>query len=93
MRVVGIVSAGAMGSALGARLRDGGASVLVALDGRSDRTRRLATDAGLQDVGSLASLVREAELVLSVVPPGAAVDVAEKIAAGVGPARPASSPT
>ena len=88
MRVVGIVSAGAMGSALGARLRDGGASVLVALHGRSDRTRRLATDAGLQDVGSLASLVREAELVLSVVPPGAAVDVAEKIAAGVGPARP-----
>ena len=40
MQVVGIVSAGAMGSALGARLRDGGARVVVALDGRSERTRR-----------------------------------------------------
>ena len=44
MQVVGIVSAGAMGSALGARLRAGGASVLVALNGlqlrilRRDRT-------------------------------------------------------
>lgn len=88
MQVVGIVSAGAMGSALGATLRDGGARVLVALDGRSDRTRRLATGAGLEDVGSLASLLREAEVVLSVVPPGAAVDVAEEIAAGAGSARP-----
>ncbi len=88
MQVVGIVSAGAMGSALGARLRDGGVRVVVALDGRSDRTRRLAADVGLEDVGSLASLVREAEVVLSVVPPGAAVDVAAEIAGAAGSARP-----
>ena len=85
---VGMVGAGAMGSALGARLKDGGARVVVALDGRSDRTRRLAVDAGLEDVGSLASLLREAEVVFSVVPPGAAVDVAGEIAAGAGSARP-----
>jgi 3-hydroxyisobutyrate dehydrogenase-like beta-hydroxyacid dehydrogenase len=88
VQVVGIVSAGAMGSALGARLRDGGARVVVALDGRSERTRRLTADAGLEDVGSLESLLREADVVLSVVPPAAAVDVAVEIAARAGSARP-----
>ncbi len=77
-----------MGSALGARLRDGGARVVVALDGRSERTRALAADGGLEDVGSLASLVGEADVVLSVVPPGAAVDVATRIAACAGSAQP-----
>jgi 3-hydroxyisobutyrate dehydrogenase-like beta-hydroxyacid dehydrogenase len=77
-----------MGSALGARLRDGGVRVLVALDGRSDRTRRLAGEAGLEDVGSLAALVREANIVLSVVPPDGAVDVAIDIARAAGDARP-----
>jgi 3-hydroxyisobutyrate dehydrogenase-like beta-hydroxyacid dehydrogenase len=88
VQVVGIVSAGAMGSALGARLRDGGVRVVVALDGRSERTGRLAADAGLEDVGSLESLLRAAEVVFSVVPPGAAVDVPAEIAARAGSARP-----
>lgn len=88
MQVVGIVSAGAMGSALGARLRVGGAPVLVALDGRSERTRRLAADAGLEDVGTLARLVASSEVVLSVVPPEAAVGVAWVIASAAGGARP-----
>ena len=70
-----------MGSALGARLRDGGARVLVALDGRSERTRRLAVEAALEDVGALAALVAEADVVLSVVPPGAAAEVAQAVAA------------
>ena len=86
--VVGIVSAGAMGSALGARLRHGGARVVVALDGRSERTRRLAAETGLEDVGSIEELVRASDLVLSVVPPEAAPDVAIEIsqsAAGTTP--------
>ena len=86
--VVGIVSPGAMGSALGARLRDGGSRVLVALDGRSERSRRLGTDAGLEDAGSLAALLSEAAVVLSVVPPGSALEAAAAIAANAGSARP-----
>jgi 3-hydroxyisobutyrate dehydrogenase-like beta-hydroxyacid dehydrogenase len=78
--VVGIVGTGAMGSALGERLRAGGARVLAALDGRSDRSRQLAGAAGLEDVGSLGALVGEAGVVLSVVPPEAAVEVAQAIA-------------
>jgi 3-hydroxyisobutyrate dehydrogenase-like beta-hydroxyacid dehydrogenase len=86
--VVGLVGSGAMGSALGARLREGGARVLAALDGRSERTRRLATDAALEDVGTLTALVRGSDVVLSVVPPGAALEVAEAIAGAAGSASP-----
>lgn len=86
--VVGLVGAGEMGSALGARLRDGGARVVVALDGRSDRTRTLARDAGLEDVGSLEAVLGEAEVVLSVVPPGEAARVADAVAASAGDPRP-----
>ena len=77
-----------MGSAIGARLLEGGARVVVALDGRSERTRRLAAEVGVQDVRTLEALVRAADIVLSVVPPGSAVDVAEAIAAAAGDARP-----
>jgi 3-hydroxyisobutyrate dehydrogenase-like beta-hydroxyacid dehydrogenase len=77
-----------MGSALGARLRIGGARVVVALEGRSARSRGFAADAGLDDVGSLAALLREAATVLSVVPPEAAVEVAAAIAREAGDARP-----
>ncbi len=77
-----------MGSALGARLRDGGVRVIVALDERSERTRRLAREASLEDVGSLAALVAKASVVLSVVPPASAVDVAEAIADAVGDTTP-----
>jgi 3-hydroxyisobutyrate dehydrogenase-like beta-hydroxyacid dehydrogenase len=86
--IVGLVGCGSMGSAIGARLRDGGVRVVVALDGRSDRTRRLAAEAGVEDVGGLDVLVRDAAVVLSVVPPGAAADVAEAIASATGEARP-----
>ncbi len=85
---VGLVGCGAMGSAIGARVRDGGVRVAVALDVRSDRSRRLAAEAGIEDVGGLDVLVRDASVVLSVVPPGAAMDVAEEIAAVAGDARP-----
>ena len=77
-----------MGSTLGARLRDGGGRVVVALDGRSERTRRLSGEAGLEDVGTLAALLREASFVLSVVPPEAAVDAATAVARESGDARP-----
>jgi 3-hydroxyisobutyrate dehydrogenase-like beta-hydroxyacid dehydrogenase len=86
--VVGIVSPGAMGSALGARLRDGGARVVVALEGRSERTRRLAAETGLEDVGALAALLHEASIVLSVVPPAAVLEAARSLGHGSGEARP-----
>ena len=70
-----------MGSALGARLREGGAHVVTTLAGRSDRSGSLAESAGLEALPSLEAVVAEAHILLSVVPPGEARTVARNIAA------------
>jgi len=63
-----------MGAAIGDALRERGHDVLWASEGRSDESRARA--AALRDVGTLAALVDEAELILSVCPPHAALEVA-----------------
>src|SRR4029078_7060658 len=68
MTTAGIVSPGAMGSAVGGVLRRGGARVVVTVAGRSERTGRLARDAGLELVPSIADVVAAADVVLSIVP-------------------------
>jgi len=70
-----VVHPGAMGSVVGAALRERGHDVLWASEGRSEETAARA--AGLRDVGSVAALRSRAEVVLSIVPPHAAVEVAE----------------
>jgi 3-hydroxyisobutyrate dehydrogenase-like beta-hydroxyacid dehydrogenase len=77
---VAIVSAGAMGSALGARLRDGGARVVTPLAGRSARTRSLAETAGLEPLATLDEVLAVADVALLVVPPGSALAVAAEVA-------------
>jgi 3-hydroxyisobutyrate dehydrogenase-like beta-hydroxyacid dehydrogenase len=85
---VGLVGAGHMGAGLGWALRAGGARVVTSLEGRSARTARLATGAGLELLPTLADVLRAAEVVLVVTPPGAARTAAESIAAATGDARP-----
>jgi 3-hydroxyisobutyrate dehydrogenase-like beta-hydroxyacid dehydrogenase len=77
---VGIVSAGAMGSALGASLRRGGVRAVTTLKGRSGRTARFAREAGLECLSSLGALIEAADLALSIVPPGQAETVAFELA-------------
>jgi 3-hydroxyisobutyrate dehydrogenase-like beta-hydroxyacid dehydrogenase len=61
-------------------LARGGVRVLTTLAGRSERTARLAARAaGLELVPDLASVVREADFVLSIVPPGEAGAVASAV--------------
>jgi len=74
---VGIVSPGAMGSAIGRALVGGGARVVATLDGRSKRTHELAS--GLEPVADLDAVVEQSAIVLSVVPPGVAVSVADDV--------------
>ncbi len=81
MTVVGVLHPGAMGAALGTELRRAGCQVRWASDGRSPATGERAAAAGLDDAGSLDSLVAGSDVVLSVCPPGAAVDVAAAVAA------------
>jgi 3-hydroxyisobutyrate dehydrogenase-like beta-hydroxyacid dehydrogenase len=80
MTTVGILHPGEMGSAVGAAARAGGARVLWASAGRGAATRARAEADGLEDAGTLAALVDRSELVLSVCPPHAALDVARAVA-------------
>src|SRR3989441_6773726 len=81
MTTVGLLNPGEMGSMVGAAVRSAGARVLWAGEGRSTATRKRASDAGLGDGGSVPSGVRAREVILSVCPPHAAVDVATQVAA------------
>ena len=83
IRNVGVVSPGDMGQAIAARLREAGFRVHTALEGRSERTRSLAREAGIADCGSLENLVATCELVISVINPGEAMTVAGGIAAAM----------
>jgi len=76
MTVVGLLHPGEMGSAVGAALRARGETVLWASAGRSAATAERAERAGLEDAGDVAELCRRCEVVLSVCPPHAAVEVA-----------------
>src|SRR5437762_13256940 len=78
--VVGIVSPGEMGHAIGRVLAARGLRVMTSLAGRSERTIGLARIAGIEDIGSLDRLVAEADLVLSVLPSAAAPKLARDVA-------------
>ena len=78
---VGILSPGDMGHALGRRLREHGVQVLTCLRGRSGRTAGLAAAAGIEDVPDDASLVRQCDVLLSVLVPAQATSVAERVGA------------
>ena len=76
---VAIVGAGEMGAAVGRRLHEAGARVLTSLAGRSAESVVRVRSAGLEVVADDNSLVREAGFVLSIVPPGVALEVAERL--------------
>jgi 3-hydroxyisobutyrate dehydrogenase-like beta-hydroxyacid dehydrogenase len=78
---IGVLHPGEMGSGVGASARTAGARVLWASEGRGAATRKRAEADGLEDVGTLARLAREAQVILSVCPPASAMDVARDVAA------------
>ncbi len=81
---IGIVSPGAMGSAVGAAYRAAGDRVVATLAGRSERTRGLAERAGLELLPDLDAVVAAADVVLSIAPPDQARSVAEELVAAAG---------
>jgi len=80
MTAIGLLHPGEMGAALGARLRARGHDVRWAGEGRSAATRERAVASGLRDAHSVAALADESDIVLSVCPPPAALDVARSVA-------------
>jgi 3-hydroxyisobutyrate dehydrogenase-like beta-hydroxyacid dehydrogenase len=76
--VVGIVHPGEMGASVGRSLQSNGHEVVWASEGRSEQTRARA--AGFRDLTTLDALAGEAEVILSICPPHAALDVARSLA-------------
>ena len=73
---VGLLYPGEMGAALAQVLRCGGMDVATTLVGRSGATIERATGAGMVVLDSLEALVRQSDVVFSLVPPAAAEQVA-----------------
>jgi 3-hydroxyisobutyrate dehydrogenase-like beta-hydroxyacid dehydrogenase len=79
MATIGVLHPGQMGAEVGAALVDRGHSVLWASVGRSSESRRRADRAGLRPVEDAGVLVERCEIILSICPPDAALDVANSV--------------
>jgi 3-hydroxyisobutyrate dehydrogenase-like beta-hydroxyacid dehydrogenase len=77
-QTIGLLHPGEMGASVGAVLRGQGHRVVWASEGRSEETRARAEAAGLEDVGTVSRLA-EADLVFSICPPHAALEVARAV--------------
>lgn len=71
---------GDMGHGVGRALRENGNDVVTCLAGRSGHTCDLAAQAGLRDLGSLFDIVKNTDLILSILPPASAVAQAQSVA-------------
>ena len=77
MVTIAVVAMGEMGSAVAGRLVERGARVLTSLAGRSGASAERAKAAGVEVVDDQA-LVDQAQMILSIVPPAAAAETAER---------------
>jgi 3-hydroxyisobutyrate dehydrogenase-like beta-hydroxyacid dehydrogenase len=80
LSTVGILSPGDMGHSVGATLVANGLRAITCLQGRSERTRGLAAEAGIAGVPTYEDLVREADLILSILVPAQAMNAAQRVA-------------
>ncbi|MGC1676777.1 MAG: DUF1932 domain-containing protein [Candidatus Binataceae bacterium] len=76
--VVAMIGAGEMGAAVGRRLKLNGARVLISIKGRSPASKQRVRRAELEVIDDDAALIRDADFVLSIVPPGVAVEIARR---------------
>jgi 3-hydroxyisobutyrate dehydrogenase-like beta-hydroxyacid dehydrogenase len=86
--VIAVIAAGDMGAGVGARLGQRGCRVLTSLAGRSAATRARAKAAGMADASD--AELAAADMILSIVPPGDALALAERLAPALAaaPAKP-----
>ena len=83
VNTVAILSPGDMGHAVGRALGEHGLEVITCLDGRSERTRRLAEKGGFRDVPTLKDMISQADLVFSILVPSEAIGVARRVAEAI----------
>ena len=78
--IVVVIAMGEMGSGVASRLRERGAEVRTSLSGRSAASRARAEKAGAIVLEDDTALMSGAGIILSIVPPGKAVALAERLA-------------
>ncbi|MDI4232295.1 DUF1932 domain-containing protein [Bradyrhizobium sp. Arg237L] len=78
---IAILAPGAMGSAVAQRLAEHGARVLTSLHGRSEASAKRAAASGM--VAAADADIAAADIILSIVPPGEAIALAEQLAASI----------
>jgi 3-hydroxyisobutyrate dehydrogenase-like beta-hydroxyacid dehydrogenase len=76
--VIGLLHPGEMGAAVGETLRSSEHTLLWASEGRSAETAQRA--AGFEDAGTADELARRSDVILSICPPHAALNVARSVA-------------
>ena len=81
--IVAVVAQGAMGAGVGARLVERGLRVVTSLAGRSEASAKRAKAAGMVAVSD--QELARADFFLSIVPPSDSLELAEKMAALIGP--------
>jgi 3-hydroxyisobutyrate dehydrogenase-like beta-hydroxyacid dehydrogenase len=91
--VIGLLHPGEMGAAVGGCLAEAGYTVYWASAGRGPDTASRARRAGLSDADTVAGLAARSDIIISVCPPHAAVEVARAVASARQPAadRPAAT--
>lgn len=80
VEVIAILYPGDMGHGVGQALVDHGHRVITCLAGRSEGSRARAARAGMETVPDLTALTGEADLILSILPPEAAMALAHEVA-------------
>ena len=82
-----VIAAGEMGAGIGKRLHERGARVLTSLRGRGAGSAARARQAGMIDIEDDGGLIADADFILSVVPPGQALALAERLKAPLANAK------
>ena len=76
---IGVVHPGSMGAAVGASIVAAGRRVVWSGEDRSAATHARAEAAGLHDVSWLNAVVNQSDIILSICPPSAALEVAQDV--------------
>ena len=78
VRRIALLSPGAMGSAVAARLSVAGHPIFTSLEGRSAASRARAAASGMKDAADEALV--DCDIILSILPPGDAFALVERLA-------------
>ena len=76
--IIAVIAPGMMGSGVGQRLAENGADVITSLAGRGKASAERAWAASMRAVDDAA--FADADVILSIVPPGNALDLAQRLA-------------